>query len=52
MAKSRGLKHIRNVNAFISKVMVFDKMVWLAGTANANDRWGCGKLNAAERMNR
>jgi ubiquinone/menaquinone biosynthesis C-methylase UbiE len=27
MAKSCGLKHIRNVNAFISKVMVFDKMV-------------------------
>ena len=27
MAKSCGLTHIRNVNAFISKVMVFDKMV-------------------------
>jgi ubiquinone/menaquinone biosynthesis C-methylase UbiE len=26
MAKSCGLSHIRNVNAFVSKVMVFDKM--------------------------
>ena len=26
MAKSCGLAHIRNVNAFISKVMVFDKI--------------------------
>jgi hypothetical protein len=26
MAKSCGLTHVRDVNAFISKVMVFDKM--------------------------
>ena len=39
MAKSCGLTHIRNVNAFISKVMVFYKMARLAGTANAGWLW-------------
>ena len=49
MAKSCGLTHIRDVNAFISKVMVFDKMPRLAGLAKrVSSLTRRCKLNAAK----